>query len=324
MPHVVITGSQGFVGLHAITMFRRAGWRVTPVGRRPNNDPDYVQQDLSTPFSSLLEERVADSDVVIHAAARSSPWGSRREFVRDNVSATRNVVEACRRNGKPRLIFISSSSVYYRSADQLNIVEQVPLASPAVNVYAETKQLGEQLTRAYEGSWAILRPRAVFGPGDTVLFPRILKAASAGTLPLLIRRSGPVVGDLIYVENLAHYLLKAAEDPSAIGDFNLTDNCPVQIVEFLLEVFDQLNIPRPHRELPVQLAHYCAMLLELLYRGLALKHEPPITRFGVHVFSWSKTFNVKKMIDTFGPPPITTSDGMRRFVRWIQEKNPYS
>jgi nucleoside-diphosphate-sugar epimerase len=133
-----------------------------------------------------------------------------------------------------------------------------------------------------------------------------------------------VVGDLIYVENLVHYLLKAAENASAIGDFNVTDNCPVQIVEFLLGIFDQLNIARPHREVSVRFAHYGAMLLELVYRGLALKREPPITRFGVHVFSWSKTFDVKKMIDTFGPPPVTTSEGASRFVRWIQEENPYS
>ena len=50
-------------------------------------------------------------DVVIHAAARSNPWGTRTQFRQDNVVGTEQVIEYCRRNGLPHLIYISSSSV---------------------------------------------------------------------------------------------------------------------------------------------------------------------------------------------------------------------
>jgi nucleoside-diphosphate-sugar epimerase len=65
-----------------------------------------------------------------------------------------------------------------------------------VNAYAETKAMGEALVRTYEGPWVIVRPRAVFGPGDTVLFPRILAAAAVDGCRFHQRRPARP-GDLI-------------------------------------------------------------------------------------------------------------------------------
>lgn len=303
--------------------FRAAGWSTILTGRRISPEPGYLQQDLAQPFSREMQAAIGSCDVVLHAAARSSPWGTERQFLNDNVISTQNLLDACKQNGNPRFLLISSSSVFYRPEDQLQITESTPLAAPAVNRYAATKQQAEQRVRAYPGSWAILRPRAVYGPGDTVLFPRILKAARAGRLPLLVRPSGPVIGDLIYIDNLTWYLRRAAEEQGAVGDYNLTDNEPVPIIDFLLNVFDRLGIARPTRTVSVQKAHAAALILETLFRTCLWWKEPPITRFGVHVFAWSKTFDISKAIATFGPPPVSTSNGVEAFVNWIQQENPY-
>src|SRR5205823_12873328 len=154
-----------------------------------------IQHDLTNPLPEFGEP----FDVVIHAAARSSPWGSRREFERQNVEATQHVIDYCHAHGKPRLIFISSSSVFYRSGHQHGITEETPMPETAVNHYAATKQAAEERVKRYEGNWVILRPRAAFGPHDTVLLPRILEAARAGRLPRLVSPDGPAVGDVIYI-----------------------------------------------------------------------------------------------------------------------------
>ncbi len=324
MPHILITGASGFIGNRAAQAFRAAGWSTTLVGRRPISDPDYIQHNLASPPSTDLLAAIERSDVVLHAAARSSPWGSVRSFQQDNVQATRVLLDACRQKGIPRFLYVSSSSVYYQSEDQLGITEDTPQANPAVNVYAATKQFSEKLVRDYPGQWCVLRPRAVYGPGDTVLFPRILAAAKAGRLPLLVRESSPVIGDLIYIDNLTHYLKLAAERADVTGEFNLTDNEPVPISEYLLSVFDQLNIPRPTKTVSVKKAQWAALLLEVIYRNLLWWKEPPITRFGVHVFAYSKTFDISRTIQTFGLPPFTTAEGVRNFVEWIRREDPYS
>ena len=323
MPSVLITGSSGFVGGRTAERFRAAGWQTTGVGRRETNQADYVRFDLAQPFSDRLIAKLKDVDVVIHAAAHSSPWGSRRKYQLANVVATENMLRACQHAGYPKFVFVSSSSIYYRAQDQLRINESTPPAILPVNQYAATKQIAEQRVRNYNGEWVILRPRAVYGVGDTVLFPRILAAASAGKFPLLTRPGEPAVGDLISIDNLVDCLFQAASRAEIIGEFNLTDNQPQEILVFLMDVFKRLNIAPPQKELSVKTAFRAARVVEALYRVVMPWREPPITRFGVHVFAYSKTFDVKKMLDAFGPPNQSTDEAVKQFVSWVQAEDPY-
>ena len=309
---LLITGASGFVGRKLAERARAAGgWEVFGVGRRPPAAPGYASVDLSRSFDLPFAP-----DVVVHAAARSSPWGSRAEFLRHNIEATRRVLEFCERRGRPKLVYISSSSVFYRNAHQLGLTEASPIGPAFVNTYAETKFLGEQLVRGYAGPWTILRPRAVFGPGDTVLFPRILAAARAGRLPHFTTDGPPARGDLIYIDTLSDYILRAARDPAVTGDFNLTNAEPVAIMALLLEIFGELGIPPPARRLPVRRALALAGTLEAVYRALPFLGEPPITRFGVGVFAYSKTFDVQKSLAALGPPSVPLREGVAAFVRW--------
>lgn len=293
------------------------GWELLGVGRRPLDDPDYRTVDLSVPFDLSFKP-----EVVVHAAARSSPWGARREFLRHNVGATRHVIDFCLRHGRPKLIYISSPSVFYRDEHQFGLTEESPIGPRFVNAYAETKFLGEQLVRAYAGPWAILRPRAVFGPGDTVLFPRILRAARDGRLPHFTTDGPPATGDLIYIDTLTDYILRAARAPAVTGDFNLTNAEPVPIMELLLEIFRRLKIPAPTRRVPVRRALAFAGAVETLYRALPFLGEPPLTRFGVGVFAYSKIFDVKKSLAALGPPSVSLREGVTRFVEWQRSPSP--
>lgn len=313
---VLVTGSSGFVGSHVFARLRNHGWQVAGLGRRPLNLPGYQAHDLVEPLSI---EKHPPVDVVIHAAARSSPWGTRRQFEMQNVLATRHVLEYCARIGNPRLVYISSSSVYYRPCDQFGITEDTPFPPSPVNLYAATKLRAEELVRRYPGPWVILRPRAVFGPGDTVLLPRILGAARAGRLPLLKPRGEAVVGDLIYIDNLVDYIVGAADDRQLVGSFNLTNREPVPIEAFLLELFSKLGIDAPRRRVSARSAMIAASLLECFYSVCLPGREPPITRFGVHVFAYSKTFDVTRAVAAMGPPRISVAEGLERTVAWLKE-----
>lgn len=314
-PRVLITGSSGFIGGRLFERFAADGWQAVGLGRRPTDQPGYVSHDLAHP----LPETLGTFDVVIHAAARSSPWGRRQEFDRQNVLATRHVLDHCLRHGRPRLVFLSSSSVYYRPEHQLGITEDTPMPERAVNEYAATKQRAEELVKAYPGGWVILRPRAVFGPGDTVLLPRILAAARAGKLPLLKSGGPPAVGDLIYIDNLVDCCVKAAADPAVDGCINVTNNEPVVLHEFMLDLFRRLDIPAPTRRVSQGIAMFGAGLIERFYSWFRPDHEPPITRFGIHVFAYSKTFDVTRMLSVLGPPRVKLAEALERTVAWEKE-----
>ena len=323
MPTILITGSSGFIGSSLRRRFEEAGWDTIGVGRRATSQSKYYRCDLAKDLDFELERLLRSADVVVHAAARSSPWGTRRQFFLANVRATKNLIDACEKNGRPRLVYVSSSSVYYEPRDQIQITESTPQAEKPINRYAASKQLGEKMIREYSGGWVILRPRAVYGRGDTVLFPRILKAAKAGRLPLLTRPGPVAIGDLISIQNLCEYFLIAANDGSLMGDYNLTDNEPVEIHKFLFGIFDRLGIPHPTKRLSVQSAHQLAAVIEWVYGWTMPWLEPPITRFGVHVFAHSKTFDIAKTIADLGHPKFTTAQCVDDFVSWIQQENPY-
>jgi nucleoside-diphosphate-sugar epimerase len=316
---ILVTGASGFVGGRFVERFRdRPDLELHGVGRRPLDRPGYTSLDLSRPIHE--DDLPFRPDVVLHAAARATPWGSEAEYRRDNVEATANVVDLCLRLGRPRLVYVSSSSVFYRPGPQLGLTEESPIGPRFVNLYAATKAEGEGRVRAYPGPWLILRPRAVFGPGDTVLFPRILAAARRGKLPLFTGKGPAAIGDLIYVDTLADYLLQGCLRSELHGDYNLTNAQPVPIQSFLFEIFARLGLPAPRRKLSLRTAMLAAGLTEAVWRLLRLRGEPPITRFGVGVFAWSKTFHVRKALADLGPPSVSIAEGVEDFVRWQRER----
>ncbi|HXU32819.1 MAG TPA: NAD-dependent epimerase/dehydratase family protein [Thermoanaerobaculia bacterium] len=314
---ILVTGASGFVGGRFVARFRdRPDLAIHGIGRRALDDPAYSSIDLSQPFDVLSDPEFRP-DVVIHGAARATPWGTLAEYRRDNVEATRQVIDYCLRNGRPRLVYVSSSSVLYRDGPQLGLTEAAPVGPKFVNRYAATKAEGERLVQAYSGPWLIARPRAVFGPGDTVLFPRILAAAKAGKLPLFnAGAAGPAIGDLIYVDTLGDYLLAAALRTDLSGVYHLTNARPVPIQALLLDLFARLGLPAPRRKVSVGKAMFVATILEGVWGLLRLSGEPPITRFGVGVFAWSKTFDVSKALADLGPPSVSLEEGIDAFVRW--------
>lgn len=306
---LLVTGGSGFVGGALCAAAAQRGWEVVALSRRPSPFGRSHEIDLSKPFT--LDER---PDVVVHAAARSSPWGRARDFEAQNVDATRNVLAFCERAGRPPLVYVSTSAVLYRNEHQYGMDESTPPPERFINLYARTKFAGEELVRAYPGPHAILRPRAVFGPGDTVVFPRILRAAREGRFPL-IESDQTVMADLIYIDSLVDYILAVVER-KATGLYHLNNDHPVPVVDFLRGIFARLGLPAPTRRIPASRAMFAAGLVEGLHGLLPFLGEPPVTRFGVSVFAYSKTLDCSKAKRELGPPSVSLEEGVERFLAW--------
>lgn len=306
---LLVTGGSGFVGGALCAAAVARGWDTLALSRRPSSHGRFLEADLTQPLT--LDERPT---VVVHAAARSSPWGRDRDFERQNVEATRHVIEFCERAGRPHLIYVSTSAVLYRNEHQYAMDETTPAPARFINAYSRTKFAGEELVRAYAGPHTILRPRAVFGPGDTVVFPRILRAAREGKFPIL-ESDETVMADLIYIDVLVDYILRTIER-RATGLFHLNNEEPVPVVAFLQGIFARLGLPAPRRRVPVGRAMLAARVIEGLHALLPFLGEPPITRFGVSVFAYSKTLDTSRARRELGPPSVPLADGVERFLAW--------
>jgi len=167
---VLVTGASGFSGANIAADFARRGYDVVATyrsghgqGARLADMPNvaFLRADLRDPHATLS----GPFDAVIHAAA-TSIWSDITvdSMVADNVEATRALIAACAVWRCPRLVFLSSVSIYGPPVDP-EIDETTPIRNP--DAYGMTKLLGEAMLaeRADELAGMSLRLPAVVGPG---------------------------------------------------------------------------------------------------------------------------------------------------------------
>ena len=169
---VAVTGATGFIGSHVVGRLGRAGWRVRILTRRVPASAQFADVAVEAVIGTLEDGRavarlVRGADAVVHAAGRIKAR-SHAEFFAANATGTRLLVEAAIAAGhRPRFVLLSS----------------IAARQPQVSDYAASKLAGEaELTRLDdELPWSILRPPAVYGPGDreTLAFFRALRMGVA-------------------------------------------------------------------------------------------------------------------------------------------------
>lgn len=316
---VLVTGASGFIGSAFLRRFASLeSVTLCGVGRRQSLDlPPSVNYRAIT--LDRLDELEFMPDVVIHAAGRASPWGSSRDYDQDNVETTRQTIDFCCRRGLPRLIFLSSAAVYYRFEHRPGLRESDSVGPVFTGEYGRSKRDAERLVEAYRGEKTIFRPCAVFGDGDRILFPPLLAAAKKGQLVRLQSSGVKVQADIMHVDVLCDYLLRAAIRPQLRPCYNISANRPVETESLLCEVLQLLGLPLPVKKVRLKIALRFAHMLELLWRWLPLSGEPPITRFGVAVFGYTATLDVTPMLEDFGPPSMDFFASLRAFLHNYRE-----
>lgn len=312
---ILITGASGFIGSAFMRRFTgREGLSLFGIGRRKRCDFPASARYRALPLDRLHELDFTP-DVVIHAAGRTSPWGSQHAYQRDNVDTTRQVIEFCNQRGFPRLIFISSAAVYYRFEHRPDLRESDSIGPTFTGEYGRTKRQAEKLVEAYRGDKTIFRPCAVFGLGDRLLFPPLLAAAKKRQLVTLV--SGPVRArsDIVHVDVLCDYLLCAAMHPRPRRCYNISANHPVDTQQLLCDILRQRHLPLPTKKMRLTTALRIAGVLEWVWRWLPMPDAPPITRFGVAVFGYVATLDVTAMLEDFGPPSTDFAVSLAQFLQ---------
>ena len=326
MKRVLVTGATGFLGGVAARRMHTAGYDVLCTGRNIKAGQGltavgltFVAADLCQP--DALHALCQGVDVVVHSAALSSPWGPADSFTSANITASENLLLAAERAGVKRFVHISTPGIYFDHSDRFNVREDDPLPARSVNDYARTKLVAEQRVRAQRMPYIILRPRAIYGPGDTTLFPRLVRALGRGRLPVIGK--GDNFCDLTYVDNVCDAIVAAVESgPEACGyAYNITDGQPVLLWELIARLARTLELPQPKGRLPVWAALAMATAMEAVYRLAHLRGEPLLTRYGVGLLGSSMTLDISRAREKLGyAPAVGLDEGLDRFVRWYREQ----
>jgi len=328
---LVITGGTGFLGRHLVWRAASEGADVLFTGRSAKAAAEVIRlapapvrwQALAhgeAASETALAEVARDADAIVHCAALSSPWGRYDDFHRANVASTAEVISASRACGVPRLIHISTPSLYFAFADQINIREDADLPEPA-NDYVRTKRAAETLVmQAGLPEVAILRPRALFGPWDQTLMPRILRVMTQGAIPVM--RGGSIRLDLTYIDNAveAVWLALTKPLPCPVNIYNVSNGEPRELLDLLNQMAREFGLPLRTRKVPWPLVEVVARGLEIAAR-LGGGNEPPLTRYSAGVLAFSQTLDLSALRNELGWRPLVSIDeGIRRHARWWQDQ----
>ena len=236
------------------------------------------------------------------------PWA---EFYATNVQGTAAIVAGCQCYNVGRLIAVSSPAVIFAGRDQHNLTEAAPYPKRFTSQYARSKKLAEDVVRAARDlPWVILRPKAIFGPHDRSLLPRLIAAARRGRLPQI--GNGRNLVDLTYVENVADAIVLALRADTAVGKtYMITNDEHVPLWDVIRTVLKRLAIPAQLRPVPLRAALALATLFEL--RARLTGGEPLLTRYATAILARTQTYDISLAKRDLGyTPRVSVAEGVER------------
>ncbi len=335
---ILVTGGTGFLGRHLVWRLAKDGHQVVFTGRSHKAAQEVIQHSSHSvqwvavehgrtdALDILLKASEEGVEAIVHCAALSAPWGRREAFYQANIASTQEVLAVARFAKVKRLVHISTPSIYFDFCDRYNIQENHILPKPA-NEYAKTKALAEALVMENDFcERVILRPRAIFGPWDNTLLPRLLRVMEKGSLPLM--RGGEIFIDLTYVDNVVEAICLALTRPllRSLSIYNVTNGEPQNLSKLLTQLAIQFQLGLPLKVRPVSwpVMKSVAFCLETLAR-LTKGREPLITRYSAGVLAFGQTLDISAIRNELGyQPTVTIMEGLRRHAIWYRENQEQS
>jgi nucleoside-diphosphate-sugar epimerase len=228
------------------------------------------------------------------------------------VQGTRNALEACRRAGVQRFVHVGTEAALLAGEPLIDVDETAPLRPDSPALYPSTKARAEQAVRDANGQGletVVVRPRLVWGVGDTTVLPALVEAARSGRLRWIA--GGHHLTSTTHVENAVHGLVLGAERGQAGGVYFVTDGEPIEFRQFVTQLLATQGVEAPDATVPAGVVRVAAPVLESLWRVLRLPGQPPITRLAYWLSALETTIDISRARRELGYEPVKSrAEGM--------------
>ncbi|HUG52237.1 MAG TPA: NAD(P)-dependent oxidoreductase [Vicinamibacteria bacterium] len=318
---IALTGATGYTGGRLLALLRSRGHEVSALARpaaRRAVDPGvrWIEGDLGRP--EALARLLEGADAVVHVAAVYRTAGHPDSYYREvNVGGTRRLLEAATRAGVRRFVHTSTVGVYgdVRSppAD-----ESAPF-DPS-DVYQQTKAEADLLALAFHREHGlgvvVVRPAAIYGPGETRLF-KLFRAIARGRYAVV--GSGRPHYPLVAIDDLLAGYELALSHPAAVGqDFILAGPRSVSQDELARTIACHTG----GRVWPFRIPAAPVRLLGDLCEALCvpLEVDPPLHRRRIDFWTKNRSFSIEKARRLLGyEPAVDVEEGIERTARWYRQ-----
>ena len=320
---VLVTGGTGFTGKALVRRLLDLGHEVVAMdyqeGLKTNEIRDWGAKVVigSVTDRDVVAESVEGVDVVQHLAAAFRELDVPNSHYRDvNVGGTRIVLEESVRAGVKRFIYCSTCGVH-GNVEHPPADENAPIN--AADYYQQTKYDAEPVVLDFHKNGlpsVIIRPAAIYGPGDPERFFLIFKRVNKGFFPMF--GSGKTLYHPLCIDHLIDAFILAMEPGKGDGQaYLIADEEYVGIEDLVRRTGKALGVDVKVPHFPVMPLVVAGHICEKVCKPFKIK--PPIFPRRVDWYRQNRAFDISKAKRDLGyNPTISLNEGLRRTAAWYK------
>ena len=321
----LVTGGTGFTGKALVRRLIEEGHQVVALdykeGIKTQEIRDWGAEVIlgSVTDMDVVRRAVKGAEVVHHVAAAFREMDVPESYYHDvNVGGTRNVLQASLDEGVRKVIYCSTCGVH-GNVDRPPAGEDAPI-QPA-DYYQRTKWEAEPIAREFFERGlptTILRPAAIYGPGDPERFFLIFKRVAGGTFPMF--GNGKTYYHPVYIDNLVDAFVLAMQEGKGDGQaYLIADEQYLEIEDLVRRVGKALEIDVKVPHYPVWPVVVVGHIVEKACKPFGIK--PPIFPRRVDWYRQNRAFRIDKAKRDLGyQPRIGIDEGLRRTAEWYRRE----
>lgn len=318
---ILVTGGTGFTGSHLVRRLLDKGDEVLVVDNQKGLFYDELktrgaQIELgSVTDQALMKKMISGCELVYHIAAAFRQLNvPERHYWDVNVEGTRHLVDAAFSFGVRRFIYCSTQGVHGHIKNPPGN-EKSPIEPE--DYYQLTKYEGEKVVQEYVSRGldaVIVRPTAIYGPGDPERFLILFRLAKRRSF--LMFGNGETFYHPVYIDNLVDAFELAGEKPGIGGEtYIIGDEKYYSIKDLVGNVADAIGVAVRIRYLPFWPLWTAACICETVCKPLRM--SPPLFRRRVDWFRQVRAFSIDKAKKGLGyQPKVDLPTGLKRTAQW--------
>ena len=322
---VLVTGGTGFTGKALVKRLIEQGHEVIALDYKEGLKTDELRSwGVKVVIGSVVDKEIVEQcmdgvDLVQHLAAAFRELNVPDSYYTEvNVDGTRNVLEAAYKHKVKKFIYCSTCGVH-GNIDNPPAGEDAPI-QPA-DYYQRTKYEAEPIVNEYfkKGlKTVIIRPAAIYGPGDPERFLMIFRRVSTGTFPMF--GDGKTLYHPVYIDNLIDAHLLAMEDVKGDGEtYLIADEEYFEIEELVKRVALALNVDLKIKHYPITPSIIAGYVCEKVCKPFHI--APPIFPRRVDWYRQNRAFKIDKAKRELGyQSRIGIDEGLKRTAEWYKQE----
>lgn len=322
---ILVTGGTGFTGKALVRRLLDEGHEVVALDYKEGiKTKELKDWGADVRIGSVLDKEIVENcmqgvEIVHHLAAAFREMNVPNRFYEQvNVGGTKNVLEIAYKHKVKKFIYCSTCGVH-GNIDNPPGGEDAPI-QPA-DYYQRTKYEAEPIVNEYfkKGmKTVILRPAAIYGPGDPERFYMIFKKVAKGYFPMI--GTGKTYYHPLYIDNLIDAFMLVMQGDKGIGEaYLIADDEYLEIKDIVLKVAKVMNINVKIKHYPMLPIIIAGHIVEKICRPL--KIIPPIFPRRVDWYRQNRAFKIDKAKRDFDyKPKIGIDEGLRRTAEWYKKE----